>query len=176
MGARVRFAAARRKNGSMAEVYETKLPGVGVRHDFVTEEGDRVGVIVHRTGRREIVVYDSDDPDACSPMLDLTSSDTRVLGELLGASQVTEAVGAVQHEIDGLAIEWIQLVATSPAVGATIQDGQYRTHTGASIVAVVRGDSTVPAPTPDFEFAAGDTVVAVGTTEGLELLRTRLTA
>jgi TrkA domain protein len=159
----------------MAEVYETKLPGVGVRHDFVTEDGDRVGVIVHRTGRREIVVYDSDDPDACSPMLDLTSADTRILGELLGASQVVEAVGAVQHEIDGLAIEWIQLPAASSAVGATIQDGTYRTRTGASIVAVVRGETTVPAPTPDYRFDAGDTVVAVGTTDGLARLRDLLT-
>jgi len=155
----------------MAEVFETKLPGVGVRHDFTTEDGDRVGVIVHRTGRREVVVYDGDDPDACSTMLDLTSTDTRVLGELLGASQVTEAVGAVQQEIAGLAIEWIQLPDDSKAVGATIEDGQYRTRTGASIVAVVRGDATTPAPTPDFRFAAADTVVAVGTTEGLELLR-----
>ena len=159
----------------MAEVYETKLPGVGVRHDVLTEDGDRVGVIVHRSGRREIVVYDSEDPDACSPMLDLSSSDTRVLGELLGSSQVVEAVGAVQHEIDGLAIEWIQLPTASSAVGATIQDGAYRTRTGASIVAVVRGDTTVPAPTPEYRFDAGDTVVAVGTTEGLALLRGLMT-
>lgn len=159
----------------MAEVYETKLPGVGVRHDFVTDGGSRVGVIVHRSGRREIVVYDSDDPDACSPMLDLTAGDTRVLGELLGSSQVVEAVGAVQHEIDGLAIEWIQLPSSSSAVGATIEDGTYRTRTGASIVAVVRGDSTVPAPTPDFRFDEADTVVAVGTTEGLALLRDLMT-
>jgi TrkA domain protein len=155
----------------MAEVYETKLPGVGVRHDFVTQDGERIGVIVHRTGRREIVVYDGRDPDACTAMLDLSSADTRTLGELLGASQVVEAVGAVQHEIDGLAIEWIQLPETSSAVGATIEAGRYRTHTGASIVAVVRGDTTVPAPTPDFEFAFGDTVVAVGTTDGLASLR-----
>lgn len=155
----------------MAEVFETKLPGVGVRHDFVTEDGDRVGVIVHRTGRREIVVYDSRDPDACSPMLDLSSADTRVLGELLGASQVVEAVGAVQHEIDGLSIEWIPIESDSPGAAASIQDGQYRTRTGSSIVAVVRGDTTVPAPAPEFVIEAGDTVVAVGTTDGLAALR-----
>ncbi len=160
----------------MAEVYETKLPGVGVRHDFVTEDGDRVGVIVHRSGRREIVVYDADDPDACSPMLGLSSSDTRIMGELLGASQVVEAVGAVQHEIDGLAIEWIQLPRVSSAIGYTIGDGTYRTRTGASIVAVVRGDTTVPAPTPEYRFAVGDTVVAVGTTEGLVRLRDLMTS
>lgn len=159
----------------MAEVFETKLPGVGVRHDFVTEDGDRVGVIVHRTGRREIVVYDSTDPDACSPMLDLSSADTRVLGELLGASQVSQTVGAVQQELDGLAIEWIHMPEGSFGAGRTIEAGQYRTRTGSSIVAIVRGDSTVPAPTPDFRIEVGDTVVAVGTTEGLAALRDHLT-
>lgn len=159
----------------MAEVYETKLPGVGIRHDFVTGSGDRVGVIVHRTGRREVVVYDRADPDACTPMLNLSAGDTRIFGELLGASQVVEAVGAVLHEIDGLAIEWVQVSAGSSAVGSTIEAGRYRTHTGTSIVAVVRGDSTVPAPPPDFVFEAGDTAVAVGTTEGLAALHALMT-
>ena len=159
----------------MAEVYETKLPGVGVRHEFTTESGDRVGVVVHRSGRREVVVYDHADPDACTTMLDMSEGDTRVLGELLGASPVVEAVGAVQHEIEGLAIEWVQIADGSPADGTTIGAGMYRTRTGASIVAVVRGDTTVPAPTPEFAFASGDTAVAVGTVEGLESLRSLMT-
>ncbi len=160
----------------MPEVQETKLPGVGVRHEFDTHTGDRVGVIVHRDGRREIVVYDRNDPDACSTMVDLSVSDTRTMAELLGASQVTEAVAAVQQNIDGLAIEWIALTDSSTAIGSTIRDGEYRTHTGASIVAVIRGDESVPAPDPEFVFHTGDTVVAVGTTEGLAALRHRLTS
>jgi TrkA domain protein len=159
----------------MAEVQETKLPGVGVRHEFDTDTGERVGVIVHRDGRREIVVYDRNDPDACSTMVDLSASDTRTMAELLGASQVTEAVAEVQQNIDGLAIEWIALADSSPAIGSTIRDGEYRTRTGASIVAVIRGDQSVPAPDPEFDFQPGDTAVAVGTVEGLALLRDQLT-
>jgi TrkA domain protein len=159
----------------MAEVQETKLPGVGVRHEFDTDTGERVGVIVHRDGRREIVVYDRNDPDACSTMVDLSASDTRTMAELLGASQVTEAVAEVQQNIDGLAIEWIVLTDTSSAIGSTIRDGEYRTRTGASIVAVIRGDQSVPAPDPEFDFQIGDTAVAVGTTDGLALLRDKLT-
>lgn len=156
----------------MADVYETKLPGVGVRHDFETEDGRRIGVIVHRTGRREVVLYQGDDPDACLPMLNLSEADTRVFGELLGTSQVAATVGAVQHEIDGLAIEWVPVPASSAAAGRSIEAGQYRAHTGTSIIAVIRGDDSVPAPAPDFELAPGDTVVAVGTTDGLAKLRT----
>lgn len=155
----------------MADVYETKLPGVGVRHDFETEDGRRIGVIVYRTGRREVVLYEGTDPDACLPMLNLSEADTRVLGELLGTSQVTAAVGAVQHEIDGLAIEWVPVPSASAAAGRSIEAGRYRTKTGASIVAVVRGNESIPAPAPDFVLAAGDTLVAVGTTEGLAALR-----
>ena len=159
----------------MAEVQETKLPGVGVRHEFDTDTGERVGVIVHRDGRREIVVYDRNDPDACSTMVDLSASDTRTMAELLGASQVTEAVAEVQQNIDGLAIEWIALTDSSSSIGSTIRAGEYRTRTGASIVAVIRGDQSVPAPDPEFAFQIGDTVVAVGTTDGLALLREQLT-
>jgi TrkA domain protein len=160
----------------MSEVRETHLPGVGVRHEFDTETGERVGVIVHRDGRREIIVYDSADPDACSTMVDLSANDTRTMAELLGASQVTEAVAAVQQNIDGLAIEWIALHEASTAIGSTIRAGEYRTRTGASIVAVIRGDESVPAPDPEFEFAINDTAVAVGTVDGLATLRALLTA
>jgi K+:H+ antiporter subunit KhtT len=155
----------------VADVRETKLPGVGVRHEFTTDDGDDVGVLVHHDGRREILVYDSDDPDACTTLVNLTANDTRTLSELLGASQVTEAVEAVQQSIEGLAIEWIQLTEDSPAVGTTIADGAYRTRTGASVVAVMRGDRSVPAPDPGFRFERGDVVVAVGTTDGLAALR-----
>jgi TrkA domain protein len=155
----------------MADVRETKRPGVGVRHEFTTDDGTDLGVLVHHDGRREILVYDSDDPDACSSRLRLSAADTRTVSELLGASRVTEAVAAVQQEIEGLAIEWIELDATSPAAGATIGDGMYRTKTGSSIVAVIRDGQSIPAPGPDFGLAAHDVVVAVGTTEGLATMR-----
>ena len=158
-------------NEKMAEVRETKLPGVGVRHEFTTEDGEDIGVLVHHDGRREILVYDSDDPDACSSLVSLSAADTRTVSELLGASRVTEAVAAVQQEIEGLAIEWIEIDPSSPAAASTIGDGMYRTKTGSSIVAIIRDGQSVPAPGPEFGLLAGDVVVAVGTTEGLATMR-----
>jgi len=155
----------------MPEVSETPLPGVGVRHEFVTADGERVAVVTHRTGRREIAVYDRADQDAGTTVLHLNLDDTRTLAELLGASPVSEAVSAVQQRLEGLAIDWVTVPAGSRFVGSTIADGAFRTRTGASIVAVVRGDVTLPAPGPDHGFEAGDVVVAVGTTEGLAELR-----
>lgn len=151
----------------MSQVTETQLPGVGVRHDFVTHEGDRIGVLSHRTGRRELLLYDRDDPDACRSVVHLDVEDTRTLGELLGASKVSESVAAVQQQVEGLAIDWITVGRGSAYAGATIADSELRTRTGVSIVAVVRGDSTVPAPEPSFALGAGDVAVVVGTPEGI---------
>ena len=160
----------------MADVTETQLPGVGVRHEFTTADGERVGVLTHRSGRREIVVYARDDPDASLSVLHLSPGDTRTLAELLGASQVSEAVTAVQQQVEGLAIDWIAMPRESAFAGSTIADGRFRTSTGASVIAVLRGATTIPAPEPDFAFEAGDVIVGVGTPQGLTELRTLLTS
>ena len=159
------------QTGCMPDVRETNLPGVGVRHEFTTSDGTRIGVLVHRDGRREILVYDRKDPDACSERMQLSASDTQTLSELLGASQVSEAVRGrpAADRRPGDRVDRPR--PTSPLVGHTIADGQLRTRTGASVVAVVRGDTTVPAPGPDLAFEPRDVVVAVGTADGLATLR-----
>lgn len=154
----------------MPDVTETLLPGVGVRHEYRTAGGERVGVLTHRSGRREVLFYDRDDPDRCRAVLHLSADDTRTLAELLGAPHVSEALSSVL-QIEGLAIDWVTIPDGSPFVGATIGDGQFRTRTGVSIVAVVHGDTTVASPGPDYRFAADDVAVAVGTPEGLGQLQ-----
>jgi TrkA domain protein len=156
----------------MPEIEESLLPGVGVRHEFTTTNGERVSVITHRTGRREIAVYDTDDPDLCRSMLHLSVEDTLALAELLGTSHVSEAVRTAQR-LEGLAIDWVTVPEQSPFANATIADGEFRTKTGASIVAIIRDEATtIAAPGPDTRFAPGDVVVAIGTPEGLQRLRT----
>lgn len=157
----------------MTEVTETQLPGVGVRHAFTTASGEGVAVLSHRTGRREIAVYDRSDPDACSTVLHLSADDTRTLAELLGGSPVSEAVSGLQH-LQGLAIDWIRIRAGAPA--GTIGERRIRSLTGTSVVAIVRGDDTVPAPGPEARLEVGDVVVAVGTPDGLRQARRILEA
>lgn len=158
----------------MAEVRETKLPGVGVRHEFTTDEGNDMAVIVHRDGRREILAYDADDPDLCHPLVSMSEHDTHTLAEILGVSHVTETVSEIRQEIEGLAIEWVELAAGSEHAGVSLGDGNLRTKTGASVVAVMREDNPIPAPGPEFVLEVGDVVVAVGTSGGLTTLRTLL--
>jgi TrkA domain protein len=154
----------------MAEVTETPLPGVGVRHEFTTAAGERLVILSHRTGRREIAVYDRADPDASTTVLHLTPDDTHTLAELLGGGALSEAAAGVQW-LAGVAIDWIPIRAGSEQVGSTIGGSRLRTRTGASVVALVRHNDTLPAPGPDDTLESGDVVVAVGTPEGLRQLR-----
>jgi TrkA domain protein len=157
----------------MGDVQETQLPGVGIRYDFVTKEGDRVGVLVHRSGRRELLLYQRDDPDSCRAVIRLELDDTRTLADLLGASHVSEKLAAMQ-QIEGLNIDWLTVPPTAKAASRTLRDAALRSESGASIVAIVRGNETVPAPTPDFTLESGDTAVVVGTREGIERLASLL--
>src|SRR5919112_3326877 len=112
----------------MPEIEEIRLPGVGVRHEFTTTAGERLALLTHRTGRRELAVYDRNDPDTCRTVFHLSAEDTAALGELLGLSQVTEAVRGVQR-VEGVAIDWISVSANSKYAGSTIGAGQFRTKT-----------------------------------------------
>ena len=154
----------------MAEVTETALPGVGVRHEFTASSGERVAVVSHRGGWRDIVVYGQDDPDACSTVLRLDADDAQTLAELLGAVHIAEALVALQR-VQGLGLDWFTVPQGSAAVGRSIGEGRYRARTGASVVAVIRGSTTVPAPGAEFVFEPGDVAVAIGTTDSLTRLR-----
>ena len=152
----------------MTNVDQTHLPGVGVRHDFETRGRRRVGVIAHRVGHRELIIYDEEDPDAVAETVRLEEDDAYTLAELLGASRVTQAVDAIRQSIEGLALDWIPIGDTWWCNSRTIADSQMRRRTGVSIVAIIRGDQTIPSPEPPESLLAGDTVVVVGTPEGIE--------
>ena len=152
----------------MTDVKETRLPGIGVRYDFTTVSGQRLGVVHHRTGERELLIYDEEDPDACRAVVRLGEADSRTLDDLLGGSRVAEELQDLQRRVQGLSTEWLPIVADTPYAGRTIADTQARTRTGVSIVAIVRGDTTYPSPAPDFRLEAGDVVTVVGTPRGIE--------
>ncbi len=151
----------------MVKVDETLLPGVGMRYDFDGRFGKRVGVITHRDGRRELFVSLKEDPDACAQSIVLAEDEAEVVSDLMGGSTVTRRMGQSMQDIEGLAMDWLPLAGTTPFDGKPLGSTMMRTRTGASIVAIIRGGGAIPAPGPEFVLHAGDTVVVVGTAEGV---------
>jgi TrkA domain protein len=102
-------------------------------------------------------------------VVELTDDEAEALGELLGADRVVEHLAELQR-IEGLAIDWLAVRSGSPYAGRTIADTQARKRTGVSIVAMLRNAGAIPAPTPDVRLEPGDTLVVVGTTDGISAL------
>jgi TrkA domain protein len=152
----------------MNEVSAIELPGVGVRYEFVTREGQRVGVVAHRSGRREIYLADRDDPDRFERVLGLSEKDARTLAEVLGASRVAEELAELHQKVEGLAIDWLPIREDTPFANRTIGDARVRSRTGVSVVAVLRGEEAIPAPGPEVQVKPGDYLVVVGTPRGIE--------
>lgn len=150
----------------VADIEQTALPGIGSRHVIVAGHGRRVGVISHRSGRRELIIYEAEDPDSAAASLVLTADEADTLAELLGAPRILQRLAKMHKELEGLVSEQVIIATDSPYAGRTLGDTQARTRTGASIVAVVRHGEVHASPSPDYQFDPGDIVVVVGTTEG----------
>jgi TrkA domain protein len=156
------------------DVERVHLPGIGLRYEFTTGRGRRVGVVSHRTGKREVVVYDREDPDTAAVTLTLSTEEADTLADLLSHTRILEGLSALDREVTGLVTRQIPLEPGSPYDGKAMGDTRARTRTGASIVAIVRGPEVVTSPRPDFGLLGGDVVVAVGDAESTEAVATLL--
>ena len=155
----------------MTRVDETDLPGVGTRFSFETEDRRVLGVIRHHDGRREVFVADDADPDSVAVAISLFEGEAHLLADLLGGAEISREAAPLAQGVAGLTIDWVDVPAGRLGPGATIGGLEVRTHTGASVVAVLRGDRPYPAPGPGFELVAGDVAMVVGTAEGVRQAR-----
>ncbi len=151
-------------------IEKTDLPGIGVRHDLITERGRRIGIIAFRDGHREISIFDLDDPDSCTVSIPVTDPEASALAELLGVSVILSKFQELSNEDTGLFTEHILLPADSEYAGKTLGATKARTRTGVSIVAVVRNGKVIASPRPDERLDQGDALIAVGTRNGLDAL------
>lgn len=163
-GARTPYAITRRQPPAMT-VYETEIPGVGRKFELELDDDTRLVVVVHHDGRRE--VFRRAGPEADSEkVVDLTARSARRLGAILqGSTFETVDVKDLEVPLGEAIIEWIEVEPGSSLAGVTLGDAHLRRETGASVIAVQRGDETVPNPDSDLRIQAGDVLVALGTRE-----------
>ena len=144
-------------------VYESEIPGIGRKFELPLEDGGRAVVILHHDGRRE--VFHRSDPDADSrKLLDLTDREARRLGALLeGAYFQTVDVATLEVPVGDAIMEWSEVGEADRLAGQTLGDSDLRQETGVSVIAVQRGEETIPNPDSDFRIEVGDVLVTLGT-------------
>src|SRR3954452_22395316 len=70
------------------DVERIDLPGIGTSHVVTTARGRRIGIVSHRTGRRDLVVYDKEDPDTSVVSLALNADEANAIAEYLGTARI----------------------------------------------------------------------------------------
>lgn len=161
---------APRHHGAV-DVNEVLLPGVGLRYEFTNADGERLGVIARRSGDFELVAYPEDDPDEGRPLFRLTREEADTVAEILGAPRIAERFADLTKEVPGLEAGQIDVPARSEHADQPLGHTRARTRTGASIVAIVRGDQVIASPAPGEVIKAGDVLVVIGTRQGIDGVR-----
>src|SRR5690606_41742111 len=90
----------------MVDVRRVKLPGVGMLHTFVTDDGGRVGVITHRSGHSDLITFSDaeDGADVKKFSLRLDEDEAHTLAEMLCGTCITDSLS--RHEtVPGLTID-----------------------------------------------------------------------
>jgi TrkA domain protein len=144
------------------DVREHDLPGVGKKFAVTHGDGERMTIIIHNTGHREIYFFErGEDYPAYAVRMD--DSEARKLGAILGGAYFQPVVAeSMEMVFSQLSVEWLRVGAGSPLAGQSLAEAAVRERTGASVIAILREGNALPNPQPDERFAAGDTLVVVG--------------
>lgn len=150
------------------QIRESDLPGVGKKFAIVTDAGDRLSIIIHNTGHREIYNFRKGE-DFPFHAIRLEDEEARKLGALLGGAYFQPTViESMDMVLESLSIEWVKVDEASPLAGHTIAELQIRKRTGASVTAILREGAAVPNPQPDHRIEHDDTLMVVGTREQVQ--------
>jgi len=147
---------------------EIDLPGIGKKYVIKTADYE-IAVIVNESGIKQL--YFLKDEEIIFEV-SLTPNDAKKLGLILTeALYQTVSKEKIEYIHKKLIFEWIKINPNSSFVGKTLGELDVRKKTGASIVAVIRGEDFITNPDPySFKFQANDTLVCIGSREQLNQL------
>ena len=122
----------------MSTIRETFLPGVGHKFQIETATGDRLVIVIHDDGTRELYHFTRKDPERVASVVTLADSEARQIAGIIGGlSYVPKSLPSAEIVIDDLLLEWYTIAPGSACIGKTIRELQVRTLTGASIVSII---------------------------------------
>ena len=146
-------------------IYETEVPGIGHKFELELDGDERLVVLIHHDGKREIYLRPGDNQDS-EKLFSLTGKRARQLGSILeGAYFQPVELDNVEVPLGEAIIEWVDMDSSSSLVGESLRAANIRDRTGISVIAVQRGEETIANPKPDLIIQEDDIVVTLGTRE-----------
>jgi TrkA domain protein len=145
------------------DLRETRLPGIGVKYGFRLDSGGRISLILHNDGKRELYWFRRADDDEPSAVITLDDDEARQLGAVLGgAYERPKIVEDLEMALGELQIEWVPVPDSSPWIGKSLAEAEFRAKLGITIIAILREPEPVTGAQPHDVIQRGDTLVTVG--------------
>ena len=154
-------------------ISESNLPGVGRKFQIETSSGDRLVIVIHDDGTRELYHFTRKNLDRVASVLTLSDSEARqVAGIVGGLTYVPKALPSAEIVLDDLLLQWHTIPENAACVGKSISDLQVRKITGASIVSIIEPDRVKRInPQADTVLNAGATLVLAGDRKSIDALK-----
>ena len=148
----------------MSTISEVFLPGVGRKFQVETMTGDRLVIVIHDDGTRELYHFTRRNLERPASVLRLSDGEARQIAGILGGlTYVPRSLPMAEVILGDLVLEWFTIEAGAACVGRTIRDMEVRTRTGASIVSILESDQTKRVnPEADTVLNEGATLVLAG--------------
>lgn len=126
-------------------------------------------IFVHTTGQREVFWIEPEE-EAPAFSVKLTDEEAREVAFILGGVRYQPLpADKLQFLLQELVMEWLLVESGCPIEGKTLAELELRRRTGVSVMAILRGEKTLPNPDPYSErIRAGDTLIVVGTRAQIE--------
>ena len=145
---------------------ETELPGIGTKHTIDLASEQELVVVEHRSGQWELARIDAGGDTTKLALLQ--AKEGAELGRILSQGDVPREDPRRQLLLDAFSLEWVEVARETPLAGATLRDADIRARTGASVIAVLRGENSIMNPPPETTFEPGDTLVVMGHRDQVE--------
>jgi TrkA domain protein len=125
----------------MSTISEVFLPGVGRKFQVETMAGDRLVIVIHDDGLRELYHFTRGNLDRAASVLRLSDGEARQIAGIIGGlTYVPRSLPTAEVILDDLVLEWFKIERGAACIGRTIRELEVRTRTGASIVSIIEAD------------------------------------
>ena len=134
-------------------IRESELPGIGCKFEVITKGNEKLVIVIHDDGRREMYHFDADH-----------DSEARQIAAILGGMVYRpQALDTIEMAFEGLSIEWFKVENHAPVVQKTIGSLHVRKTYNVTIIAILKKNmKKFFNPGPDSIIEAGDMLVLSG--------------
>jgi TrkA domain protein len=149
-------------------VYESDLPGVGKKFEIEIGDEERLVIVTHNTGKREVFLKTTEGADS-EKLFELPDRLARTVGTILEGAyfQPVQSEQAETMLAEGTFLKWYNVDDGAELAGHTLAEARIRERMGVSVAAIERAGTVIPSPQADTVVEVGDTLVVIGSREDL---------